>query len=48
VIEAVEHPEKKFVIGVQWHPEGTWKDDPYSRKLFQAFIRVSLNHLKKR
>jgi putative glutamine amidotransferase len=38
VIEAIEHPEKRFVLGVQWHPEGTWKTDRYSKKLFQALV----------
>jgi putative glutamine amidotransferase len=41
VIEAVELPGKRFVIGVQWHPEGTWRDDLNSTKLFQAFVRAS-------
>jgi putative glutamine amidotransferase len=41
VIEAVEHPLKRFVIGVQWHPEGTWRDDAHSQKLFSAFIRAA-------
>jgi len=44
IIEAVEHPEKKFVMGVQWHPEGTWRDDPFSKKLFRAFIQASLQN----
>ena len=39
IIEAVEHPSKRFVLGVQWHPEGTFKEDTYSKKLFRAFIR---------
>jgi putative glutamine amidotransferase len=47
VIEAVEHPSKGFVIGVQWHPEGTWRNDPYSKKLFNAFVRAAIGHLKK-
>lgn len=38
IIEAVEHPGKRFVVGVQWHPEGTWRDDPHSQKLFSAFV----------
>jgi len=41
VIEAVEHPESPFVLGVQWHPEGTWRDDPYSRKLFRALVEAA-------
>ena len=44
VIEAIENPSKRFVLGVQWHPEGTWSSDTYSKKLFRAFI----NSAKKR
>ncbi len=39
VVEAVEDPSKQFVIGVQWHPEGTWKDDVNSKRLFKAFVK---------
>jgi len=42
IIEAVEDPSKNFVLGVQWHPEGTWKEDPYSKKLFRAFVQAAL------
>ncbi len=38
VIESAEHPGKRFVLGVQWHPEGTWEKDPHARTLFSAFI----------
>ncbi len=41
VVEAIEDPLKKFVIGVQWHPEGTWQEDKYSKKLFRAFIQAA-------
>ncbi len=41
VIEAVEHPLKRFVLGVQWHPEGTWNNDIYSKRLFKAFVRAA-------
>ena len=41
IIEAIEYPTKKFVIGVQWHPEGTWKEDTHSKKLFRAFVKVA-------
>jgi len=43
IIEAVEHSKKKFVLGVQWHPEGTWKEDLPSKKLFRAFVQASMN-----
>ena len=36
VIEAVEIPDKKFIIGVQWHPE--YLLDEHSKKLLQAFV----------
>lgn len=38
VIEAVEDTTGRFIIGVQWHPERGWKEDPLSRALFSAFI----------
>lgn len=41
VVEAVEHPASPFVVGVQWHPEGTWRNDPCSKKLFRAFVEAA-------
>ena len=37
VIEAIEHSEYKFCLGVQWHPEYLTTEDDY--KIFNAFIR---------
>lgn len=37
--EALEGKEDNFVLGVQWHPEAMWKDDIFSQKIFQAFIK---------
>ena len=36
-IEALEDPNKKFFIGVQWHPE-SMKYDDLQNKLFENFI----------
>ena len=36
LVEAVEYPNKKFILGVQWHPE--YLDDDNSRKIFDSFI----------
>jgi putative glutamine amidotransferase len=36
-IEAVERPDKRFVIGVQWHPENMSVTDDRQAKLFRAF-----------
>jgi putative glutamine amidotransferase len=36
-IEALEHPEKRFVVAVQWHPEDQVRADQEQLKLFRAF-----------
>jgi putative glutamine amidotransferase len=37
-IEAVSLPTSKgFLLGVQWHPEWNWVNDPVSKALFFAF-----------
>jgi gamma-glutamyl-gamma-aminobutyrate hydrolase PuuD len=41
IIEAVELPEHRFVMGVQWHPEGTLPNDRYAKKLFQALVQAA-------
>ena len=38
VIEAVEDTTGRFVVGVQWHPERGWQNDPFSKALFSKFI----------
>jgi len=38
VIEAVEDTTGRFVVGVQWHPERGWKEDPFAKALFSKFI----------
>ena len=44
VIEAIENPSKRFVIGVQYHPERMRENEEFlehRRKLFEAFIRTA-------
>ncbi len=38
VIEVVEDPTRRFVVGVQWHPEGMFQSDPAERRLFEVFV----------
>ena len=38
VIEAIEIKNKKFVLGVQWHPEKDFKNNIDSKKIFLSFI----------
>ena len=44
VIEAIENPSKRFVLGVQYHPERMTKTPEFRehrRKLFEAFIAAA-------
>lgn len=37
ILEAIEDKNKKFFLGIQWHPESLL-DDIYSKRLFDYFI----------
>ena len=37
VIEALEAPDRRFCLGVQWHPENFWRTGEF-RRLFEAFV----------
>lgn len=37
VVEALEMPEKRFLLSVQWHPEIMF-DDPKMQNIFSAFV----------
>lgn len=39
VIESIEDNNKKFFLGVQWHPENMYNDDD-TRKIFDYFIKM--------
>lgn len=40
VIELIERHDKKFAIGVQWHPEMMVKDYPEQKLIFDAFVEA--------
>lgn len=42
VIEAIEHREKEFVMGVQWHPEDLTIKHPHFIKIFSALVRAAV------
>lgn len=49
VIECIEDTRKdRFVLGVQWHPELSWKEDKLSKNIFQSFINAANEYLKNR
>ncbi len=37
VIEAIERPDRRFVLGCQWHPEESVRTNPGDRRIFEAF-----------
>lgn len=41
IVEGLERADKRFAVGVQWHPEDQVKRDDAQRKLFQAFAEAT-------
>ena len=41
VIEGIELPGERFVVGVQWHPEHMWRTRPHSKRLFKALVAAA-------
>ncbi|MBO0827426.1 MAG: gamma-glutamyl-gamma-aminobutyrate hydrolase family protein [Streptosporangiales bacterium] len=41
IVEAIEHPGRTFLWGVQWHPE----EDTADARLFQALVRAATDHV---
>ena len=40
VIEGLEYPNKKFIMGLQWHPEISYNIDESSKKIIDYFVEV--------
>ena len=40
IIEAIERPNSRFCIAVQWHPENFWRTGEF-RALFEEFVKAS-------
>jgi len=38
IVEALERPDRRFVLSVQWHPEDIAGDDEAMQRLFDAFV----------
>ena len=41
VIEAFEDPRRRFLLGVQWHPEFLYDHDAIQRRLFRALLAAA-------
>ncbi len=38
IIEALELPEARFFLGIQWHPEHMWQDYASARAIWQGLV----------
>jgi putative glutamine amidotransferase len=47
IVEAIEVPDKHFIMAVQWHPEDLLDDDERMEKLFKAFVDAAKERMKK-
>ena len=41
VVEGIEDPQRRFAIGVQWHPEGFWNQRENFASLFRALVEAA-------
>jgi putative glutamine amidotransferase len=41
VIEGIEAPARRFVVGVQWHPESLWNRRPGFQSLFRGLVAAA-------
>ena len=39
IIEGIELSDKKFILGIQWHPEISYEFDDNSKKIIDEFVR---------
>jgi putative glutamine amidotransferase len=40
IVEAIEAPGERFLLGVQWHPEAL-ADDPFHLRIFQSLVKAA-------
>ncbi len=44
IVEALEAPSKRFIVGVQWHPEELADHDPRMKRLIEVFVSEARRH----
>ena len=47
LVESFEVPNKKFIMGIKWHPELLF-NEKYVDKLFKKFINECINNLNRK
>jgi gamma-glutamyl-gamma-aminobutyrate hydrolase PuuD len=46
VVEGIEAADRRFAIGVQWHPEAFWNRTPGFHSLFEALVGAGAGRLR--
>lgn len=46
VVEALESPDRKFALSVQWHPEDMYRSSEAMKRLFKTFIEAAQAHME--
>lgn len=41
VVEVIEAEDARWIVGVQWHPEDTTREDPVQQGLFEHFVSLA-------
>jgi len=42
IVEAIYHPKRRFVWGVQWHPEDLFATNAMHNSIFRAFVSAAV------
>jgi putative glutamine amidotransferase len=42
IVEGIEHPDRRFVVGVQWHPEALVDQHPPMKRLFEELVHSAM------
>jgi putative glutamine amidotransferase len=45
VVEAIESPEHRFCLGIQWHPENFWRTGEF-KSLFESFVTAARERME--
>jgi len=48
VVEAIEVPDRRFMLSVQWHPEDLYNGSEMMTRLFKAFVDAAADYAERR
>ncbi len=48
VVEAIEVPDRRFMLSVQWHPEDLYNGSEAMNRLFKAFVEAAADYAERR